>query len=115
MPDLPILESLKISALSGVDVRIIIPGKPDHFFMQWVASSYIGELLEAGIKIYSYQNGFIHAKTIVVDSTVISIGTANLDIRSFKLNFEVNAFIFDDRIAKDGEIQFMKDIESQKK
>ena len=111
VPDSPILEALKISALSGVDVRIIIPGKPDHFFMQWVASSYIGELLEAGIKIYKYENGFIHAKTIVVDSTVISIGTANLDIRSFKLNFEVNAFIFDDRIAKDGETQFMKDIE----
>jgi cardiolipin synthase len=108
--DSPILESLKISALSGVDVKIIIPGKPDHIFMKWAASSYVGELLEAGIKIYSYQNGFIHAKTIVVDSTVMSIGTANMDIRSFKLNFEVNAFIFDDRIAKDGEIQFMKDI-----
>ena len=110
VPDSPILESLKISALSGVDVRIIIPGKPDHFFMQWAASSYIGELIDAGIKIYNYQNGFIHAKTIVADSTVMSIGTANLDIRSFKLNFEVNAFIFDDRIAKEGEMQFMKDI-----
>ena len=110
VPDSPILESLKISALSGVDVRIIIPGKPDHFFMQWAASSYIGELIDAGIKIYNYQKGFIHAKTIVADSTVMSIGTANLDIRSFKLNFEVNAFIFDDRIAKEGEMQFMKDI-----
>ncbi|MCE5219923.1 MAG: cardiolipin synthase [Clostridium sp.] len=110
VPDAPILESLKISALSGVDVRIIIPGHPDHFFMPWAASSYIGELLEAGIKVYRYKNGFIHAKTIVADSTVMSIGTANLDIRSFKLNFEVNAFIFDDRIAKNGEMQFMKDI-----
>lgn len=110
--DSPILESLKISALSGVDVRIIIPGKPDHFFMKWAASSYIGELLEAGIKIYSYANGFIHAKTMVADRTVMSIGTANLDIRSFKLNFEVNAFIFDDRIARDGETQFMKDVEN---
>lgn len=112
IPDSPILESLKISALSGVDVRIIIPGKPDHFFMQWAASSYIGELLEAGIKIYNYQNGFIHAKTLVADSKVISIGTANMDIRSFKLNFEVNAFIFDDRIAKEGEAQFMRDMEA---
>lgn len=108
--DLPILESLKISALSGIDVRILIPGKPDHFFMKWAASSYVGELLEAGIKIYTYESGFIHAKTIVADSSVMSIGTANFDIRSFKLNFEVNAFIFDDRIAKEGEEQFMKDI-----
>ncbi|WP_160689363.1 cardiolipin synthase [Clostridium sp. C2-6-12] len=114
VPDSPILESLKISALSGVDVRIIIPGKPDHFFMQWAASSYIGELLEAGIKIYNYQNGFIHAKTIVADSKVMSIGTANMDIRSFKLNFEVNAFIFDDRIAQEGEAQFIRDMNNSK-
>lgn len=111
VPDGPILESLKISALSGVDVKIIIPGNPDHFFMKWAASSYVGELLEAGIRIYSYENGFIHAKTIVADGAVMSIGTANMDIRSFKLNFEVNAFIYDDRIAKDGEVQFMKDME----
>lgn len=110
VPDLPILEALKISALSGVDVRIIIPGNPDHFFMKWAASSYIGELLNAGIKMYYYKNGFIHAKAMVADSTVVSIGTANMDIRSFKLNFEVNAFIYDDRVASDYEKQFMKDI-----
>lgn len=111
VPDAPVLEALRISALSGVDVRIIIPGKADHFFMKWAASSYIGELLEAGVKVYSYKNGFIHAKTIVSDSGVMSIGTANMDIRSFKLNFEVNAFIYDDRIAIDGENQFRKDME----
>ncbi len=112
VPDEPILEALKISALSGVDVRIILPGKPDHFFMPWVASSYIGELLEAGVKIYHYNTGFIHSKTIVVDSLATSIGTANLDIRSFKLNFEVNALIYDDRIAKEYEKEVMKDIEN---
>lgn len=110
VPDAPVLEALKISALSGIDVRIIMPGKPDHFFMKWAASSYIGELLEAGVKVYTYNNGFIHAKTIVADSLVMSIGTANMDIRSFKLNFEVNAFIYDDRIARDGEEQFIKDM-----
>lgn len=111
VPDVAVLEALRISALSGVDVRIIIPGKADHFFMKWAASSYIGELLQAGVKVYSYNNGFIHAKTIVSDSGVMSIGTANMDIRSFKLNFEVNAFIYDDRIALDGEEQFRKDME----
>lgn len=111
VPDQPVLEALKISALSGVDVRIIIPGKADHFFMKWAASSYIGELLEAGVKVYTYNNGFIHAKTIVSDSGVMSIGTANMDIRSFKLNFEVNAFIYDDRVAINGENQFRKDME----
>jgi cardiolipin synthase len=111
VPDEPMLEALKLSALSGVDVNIIIPGNPDHIFMKWAASSYIGELLDVGVKIYSYKNGFIHAKTIVVDGQVSSIGTANMDIRSFKLNFEVNAFIFDDRIAKNLEEQFYKDVE----
>lgn len=78
--------------------------------MPWVASSYVGELLEAGVKIYHYNTGFIHSKTIVVDSLATSIGTANLDIRSFKLNFEVNALIYDDRIAKEYEKEVIKDI-----
>lgn len=111
VPDEAMLEALKLSALSGVDVRIIIPGNPDHIFMKWAASSYIGELLDIGVKVYSYKNGFIHAKSIVVDGQVSSIGTANMDIRSFKLNFEVNAFIFDNRIAKNLEEQFYRDIE----
>ena len=111
VPDEPMLEALKLSALSGVDVRIIIPGNPDHVFMEWAASSYMGDLIQSGVKIYMYQNGFIHAKTIVADSQVSSIGTANMDIRSFKLNFEVNAFIFDDRVAKEMEEQFFRDID----
>lgn len=111
VPDEPMLESLKLSALSGVDVRIIVPGNPDHIFMNWAASAYIGELIYAGAKIYTYQNGFIHAKTIVVDGKVSTIGTANMDIRSFKLNFEVNAFIFDDEVARNLEDQFFRDID----
>ena len=114
VPDESMLEAIRISALSGVDVRIIIPGKPDHMFMKWAASSYIGDLLDVGVKVYSYNNGFIHAKTIVCDSEVATIGTANLDIRSFSLNFEVNAFIFDDRVAKNVENQVFKDIEYSK-
>lgn len=111
VPDEPMLEALKISALSGVDVRLIIPGNPDHRFMMWAASSYIGELLDCGAKVYYYKNGFVHAKSIVVDGSVVTIGTANMDIRSFSLNFEVNAFIYDDRVAKEAEAQFMKDID----
>lgn len=114
VPDAPMLEALKLSALSGVDVRLIIPGKPDHVFMKWAASAYIGDLLNAGAKVYLYQNGFIHAKTIVADGKVCTVGTANMDMRSYCLNFEVNAFIYDDRIAKNLETQFFKDIEDCK-
>lgn len=110
VPDEPMLEALKLAALSGVDVRIIIPGKPDHVFMKWAASAYIGDIIEAGGKVYTYENGFIHSKTMVVDGQVSSIGTANMDIRSFKLNFEVNAFIYDDRVGKAMEEQFFEDI-----
>lgn len=109
VPDSPMMEALKISALSGVDVRIIVPGAPDHFFMEWILSANIGLLIEYGIKIYRYGNGFIHSKTIVADGEVCSIGTANLDIRSFKLNFEVNAFIYNETIAKEQEKIFLND------
>lgn len=114
VPDAPMLEALKLSALSGVDVRLIIPGKPDHVFMKWAASAYIGDLLNAGAKVYLYQNGFIHAKTIVADGKVCTVGTANMDMRSYCLNFEVNAFIYDDRVANNLETQFYKDIEDCK-
>ena len=108
VPDSPMLEALKLSALSGVDVRLIIPGKPDHIFMKWAASAYIGDLLNAGAKVYLYQNGFIHAKTIVADGKVCTIGTANMDMRSYSLNFEVNAFIYYDIVSNNLETKFFK-------
>ena len=114
VPDLTVQEALRIAALSGVDVRIIMPDKPDHLFMKWAASAYSGELLEAGVKIYYYKKGFIHAKNIVADGKVCSIGSANMDMRSFCLNFEVNAFIFDDRISKKLEEQFFIDVEDSR-
>lgn len=110
VPDAPVLEAIRIAALSGVDVRILVPGKPDHKFMKWAADSYLCDLFSAGVKVYYYRKGFIHSKTIVVDGSVVSIGTANMDIRSFSLNFEVNAFIFDEGKAKECEGDFMNDL-----
>ena len=112
--DEPMADALKIAALSGIDVRIMVPGKPDHFFMEWILSSTMGELMECGVKIYRYQKGFIHAKTIVADGKISTVGTANLDIRSFQLNFEVNAIIYDSKIAKDLERIFNDDINNSK-
>lgn len=99
VPDDSLLSALKVAALSGVEVSIMLPSKPDHFFVYWATQSYLGELLASGIKVYLYEKGFLHAKTLVVDSKVASVGTANLDIRSFKLNFEMNAFIYDSATA----------------
>ncbi|KRE48524.1 cardiolipin synthase [Paenibacillus sp. Soil522] len=95
VPDESLMTALKIASLSGVDVRIMLPSKPDHFFVYWATHSYLGELLADGVKCYLYEKGFLHAKTLIIDGKVASVGTANLDIRSFKLNFEMNAFIYD--------------------
>ncbi|MDF2725301.1 MAG: cls [Paenibacillus sp.] len=95
VPDEGMLTALKIAALSGVDVRIMLPGKPDHRIVYWASTSYLGELLSSGVKCYLYESGFLHAKTIVVDGRIASVGTANIDLRSFKLNFEVNAVLYD--------------------
>lgn len=95
IPDVSFLDALRIACLSGVDVRIMIPNKPDHLFVYWATYSNVGYLLKAGAKIYIYENGFLHAKQIVIDDEVSTVGTANIDVRSFKLNFEVNAFIYD--------------------
>jgi cardiolipin synthase len=111
IPDESILEALKIASLSGVDVRIMIPSKPDHIFVYWASLSYIGELLKSGVKSYKYIKGFVHSKAIVVDGKISSIGTANMDLRSFKLNFEVNAFIYDSNISSRLQAIFEKDME----
>ncbi len=99
IPDASILDALRIASLSGVDVRIMIPNKPDHPFVYWATYYYIGEMLNSGVKAYIYDNGFIHCKTIVVDQKISSVGSANIDVRSFRLNFEANAFIYNEEIA----------------
>jgi cardiolipin synthase len=99
VPDDAVADALRIAALSGVDVRIMIPCKPDHPFIYWATLSFIGDLLDSGVRAYTYDNGFIHAKTIVVDGMSASVGSANWDVRSFKLNFEANAFIYDAAVA----------------
>ncbi len=114
IPDVSLLDSLRIASLTGVDVRIMIPNKPDHLFVYWATYSYIGELLKAGVKIYIYENGFIHAKTIVVDEEISSVGTANIDVRSFRLNFEVNAFLYDQEISMELSSAFMDDMEKSR-
>ncbi len=113
--DKTLMETLKVACLSGVDVRIMIPSKPDHPFVYWASYSYAGELLDYGAKIYTYgEDAFLHAKTIVYDDSVASIGTANMDIRSFELNFEVNAFIYSEEKAREQRMIFERDIENSR-
>ncbi|CAM2079039.1 cardiolipin synthase [Paraclostridium bifermentans] len=109
--DKSISDSLKLASASGVDVRIMTPGKGDHPFVYWANLVYAGDLLEYGVKIYHYdRSAFLHAKTVVIDDEICSIGTANMDTRSFELNFEVNAFIYSETISKQQKSEFEKDI-----
>ncbi|MCM3725677.1 cardiolipin synthase [Neobacillus cucumis] len=94
IPDEDIFSAIKVAALSGVDVRLLVPNRPDKRIVFHASRSYFPELLEAGVKVYEYERGFMHSKIIIVDNELASIGTSNMDMRSFHLNFEVNAFLF---------------------
>ncbi|NGZ76183.1 cardiolipin synthase [Saccharibacillus alkalitolerans] len=93
IPDEDILTALRTAALSGLDVRLLFPAKPDKRLPFWASHSYFPILLDAGVKIYEYEKGFLHSKLLIVDGETASIGTANMDMRSFHLNFEVNALL----------------------
>ncbi|MGD8769935.1 MAG: phospholipase D-like domain-containing protein, partial [Desulfobacterales bacterium] len=95
VPDTQVLSALKLAVLKGVDVRILIPEKPDHRTVYLASFSYYENTLPFGIKIYRYTKGFMHQKVFIVDSTCAAIGTSNLDNRSFRLNFELTLLNFD--------------------
>lgn len=114
IPDEAFISALNIAARSGVDVRLMIPCMPDHPFVYSATLSWAGTLLEAGGKVYTYEKGFLHAKSVMADGKVACVGTANMDIRSFELNFEVNAMIYDEDIAVELEDNFMRDIYDSK-
>ena len=115
IPDDAIKEALMVEVKSGVQVNIMIPCKPDHPFVYWATYSYIGELVEAGANCYVYEDGFLHAKCVSVDGLCCCLGTANMDIRSFSLNFEVNAVIYSEEIAGKLERRFQEDVLKCKK
>jgi cardiolipin synthase len=114
IPDASVLDALKIAVLSGVDVRLMIPDKPDHPFVYWATYSNVGEMLKTGAKVYIYENGFIHAKTLIADGKIATVGTANIDVRSFRLNFEVNAFLYDEALVEKLVHIFQKDAEQSR-
>lgn len=111
IPEDSILESLIIAANSGVDVRIMIPCMPDHPFVYRATEYYAKYLVAHGVKVYKYNDGFIHAKTMVSGSNISSVGSANQDFRSYTLNFEVNSFNYNPLLTKELKEIFEKDLE----
>lgn len=111
MPDKPMIEALQTAAASGVEVILMLPGLPDKKTVYHVTISYIQDMLDYGVQVYLY-HGFLHSKMIVVDDEICSLGTTNLDIRSFALHFEVNEFIYDKKIAQQCSDFFLADIQN---
>lgn len=109
VPDQGVQDALRLASMRGVDVRVMIPEHPDHLLVYLSAFAFLPDMLRAGVKIYRYIPGFLHQKTILVDSTAASVGTVNLDHRSFHLNFEISAFIPGIRFAKRVETMLLND------
>lgn len=110
IPGETIIDSMKMAALSGVEVKLLVPGISDSYLVNAAAKSYYTQLLKAGVQIYLYKKGFVHAKTMVADRALAIVGTANLDYRSFDLNFEVNAVVYDDQLAEELAFNFENDL-----
>ncbi len=111
IPNDEIVTSLQIAAKSGLDVRLLIPKNSDSWTAKHATNSYLERLLEANVKVYRYTKGFIHAKTMVVDDLFSTIGTANLDYRSFNINFEINALIYNKETSLELKNIFLEDIQ----
>lgn len=110
IPTESILFALRNAALSGVDVRIMIPYRGDKGILPPLATrSFVQEVLDAGVKVYFYESGYMHSKAIVADDKVCTIGSANMDVRSYEQDFEINAFIYDEAVAKTLKAAFLKD------
>ena len=100
LPTEPILFAMRTAAVGGVDIRLLLPLHSDSKLTEWASRSYVMETIEAGVKVYFYKPRFNHAKLLVSDDQLVSVGSANVDFRSFENNFEANAFIYDEPLAK---------------
>ena len=94
IPDESLMRALCIAGDGGVDVRLMLPGKPDHWYADCVAESYFGELIKHGVKVYRYTPGFLHGKTIMVDRVAAFVGSVNMDYRSFELDYECGVMVY---------------------
>jgi len=115
IPGESLLDALTIASLSGLTVKLLVPGKSDSLLVNSAARSYYDDLLKAGVEIYQYKKGFVHAKTLVADRKIAIVGTANMDFRSFDLNFEVNAIVYDMTTANELASIFFEDIKDAEK
>lgn len=109
MPSDFVLTAILNLALAGVDVRIMVPERSDSSITELASRSFLGEVMYAGVKVYLYRGGFLHSKMLVCDDTLASVGSANIDFRSFECNFEINSFVYDEGVARQLKSLFLED------
>ncbi len=114
IPSNSLLDALRISALSGVNIKILVPYKSDSTIVNMASESFFDEILDYGIEVYQYQKGFVHSKVMVCDRELAVVGTANMDIRSFDLNFEINTQVYDRDVAGKLVSDFLNDLKDAK-
>lgn len=107
LPNEPVLFALRMAAVGGIDIRIVVPWRTDSRFVEWASRSYLRDMVKVGVKVYLYRGGFMHSKVIVCDDSVSSCGSTNIDFRSFENNFESNLFVYDAATA----VQFRQMVE----
>lgn len=115
LPGESLLTAIKVASMSGIDVRIMLPLHSDTVLVHWASRSYFTELLEAKVGVYLYRKGFNHSKLLTIDSSFCSVGSANMDERSFVDNFEITAMIYDEDIAEELEMAFLEDLKNCQK
>lgn len=109
LPTEPVLFAMRTAALAGVDIRLMLPRHADAKLVEWASRSYVMEAIEAGVKVYLYTAGFNHSKLLVSDDDLCTIGSTNIDFRSFENNFEANAFFFDEGMAQRVKAVYLRD------
>lgn len=110
LPTEPVLFALRTAALAGLDVRIMLPQQGDSRLVEWASTSYIQQVQKAGVQVFHYTKGFNHSKFMVVDDSICSVGSTNIDFRSFENDFEANVFFFDRKMALRIKQVFMDDL-----
>lgn len=109
LPTEPVLFAMRTAALAGVDIRLLMPRHSDARMVEWASRSYLMEAIEAGVKVYLYTGGFNHSKLLVSDDNLCTVGSTNVDFRSFENNFEANAFFYDEEMAQRIKRIYLKD------
>lgn len=111
VPDEAVISALKLAVMRGVDVRVMIPSRRDHYVVFEASKLYARDLVDAGVRIFRYRPGFLHQKVVLIDRAAAAVGSANLDNRSFRLNFEIMVLTVDAGFAAEVEAMLARDFD----